>query len=60
MSSGTFGSNFAACTRRHESIVTSDPMTGRCAYWPESELHIFNNIMNKESKQWVEDFTLQW
>ncbi|KAF7996399.1 hypothetical protein HCN44_002031 [Aphidius gifuensis] len=35
MSSGTFGSNFAACARRHESIVSGDPMPGRCAYWPE-------------------------
>ncbi|XP_020277951.1 forkhead box protein D1-like isoform X2 [Pseudomyrmex gracilis] len=34
MSSGSFGSSFATCSRRHDSAMTTDMMPGRC-YWPE-------------------------
>ncbi|XP_071638844.1 uncharacterized protein [Temnothorax longispinosus] len=34
MGGGTFGSSFAACSRRHESAMATDTMPGRC-YWPE-------------------------
>ena len=38
MSGGTFGSSFAACGRRHDTTMFTDPMSGRCTYWPDSKL----------------------
>ncbi|XP_072761759.1 uncharacterized protein [Anoplolepis gracilipes] len=34
MAGGSFGNSFAACSRRHESAMTTDTMPGRC-YWPD-------------------------
>ncbi|XP_011256673.1 forkhead box protein L2 isoform X4 [Camponotus floridanus] len=34
MGGGSFGNSFAACSRRHESAMTTDTMPGRC-YWPD-------------------------
>ncbi|XP_029179097.1 forkhead box protein A2-A-like isoform X2 [Nylanderia fulva] len=34
MGSGSFGNSFAACSRRHDTAMTTDTMAGRC-YWPE-------------------------
>ncbi|XP_011864695.1 PREDICTED: forkhead box protein I1-A-like isoform X2 [Vollenhovia emeryi] len=34
MGGGSFSSSFTACSRRHESAMTTDAMPGRC-YWPE-------------------------
>ncbi|XP_050453608.1 forkhead box protein D3-A-like isoform X1 [Cataglyphis hispanica] len=34
MGSSSFGNSFAACSRRHESAMTTDTMAGRC-YWPD-------------------------
>lgn len=34
MGSSSFGSSFAACTRRHESTMPAETMPARC-YWPE-------------------------
>ena len=34
MGSGSFGSGFTTCARRHEAAMTPDTMPARC-YWPE-------------------------
>lgn len=36
MGGSSFGNSFAACSRRHESAMTTDTMPGRC-YWPDSK-----------------------
>ncbi|XP_008550668.1 forkhead box protein D3-B isoform X2 [Microplitis demolitor] len=36
MPSGSFvGNNFGSCSRRHDTSVTADTMSGRCSYWPD-------------------------
>lgn len=34
MGTGSFGSSFTTCARRHEAAMTTDAMPARC-YWPE-------------------------